>query len=358
MRKKNSELQRRDFLKTVAAGSLVTAGSGLLASCAVPNPPDTPITLEARVKLAMLSMQRASWEQGVAAQAIWEAGDTELAVLMAREAVLRQTGDGRLAVVYTDNGVTDPGASGEVVFRASALKKDPALEEAWKKMAVWFLEKAPRSDDGILYHVMNAPEFWIDSMYMAPPFLCVAGYPEESIRQVRGLRKALFNGNAGLYAHRYHDVNKTFPNPASWGVGNGWALAGISRIIDDLPGHMTEEKRELEEYNRTTVGACLKYMRSDGLFHNNLDDPDTFVETNFPQMLAYTIYRGIASGWLDKSYREKAEQMRNAVLEKVDEEGYVQGVCGAPHFNAPGRATEGQAFFLLMEAARKKLLQV
>ena len=47
--------------------------------------------------------------------------------------------------------------------------------------------------------------------------------------------------------------------------------------------------------------------------------------------------------------------MRRAAHGKVDERGYVQGVCGAPFFDSPGRATEGQAFFLLMEAAHAKL---
>ena len=36
---------------------------------------------------------------------------------------------------------------------------------------------------------------------------------------------------------------------------------------------------------------------------------------------------------------------------KVDAYGLVQGVCGAPRFDHSGRAPEGQAFFLLMEAA-------
>ncbi|MBE0666596.1 MAG: hypothetical protein IH593_02890, partial [Bacteroidales bacterium] len=66
-----------------------------------------------KVKHAMFSMQRASWEHGVASQAMLELGDTEMLYMMAREAVLRQQKDGRLAVVYSDNGVTDPGAAGE-----------------------------------------------------------------------------------------------------------------------------------------------------------------------------------------------------------------------------------------------------
>jgi len=48
--------------------------------------------------------------------------------------------------------------------------------------------------------------------------------------------------------------------------------------------------------------------------------------------------------------------MRADAHSKVDGHGYVHGVCGSPTFNSSGRAAEGQAFFILMEAARKKLL--
>ena len=43
--------------------------------------------------------------------------------------------------------------------------------------------------------------------------------------------------------------------------------------------------------------------------------------------------------------------MRHAAQGKVDRYGLVQGVCASPHFDRPGTAAEGQAFFLLMEAA-------
>jgi len=43
--------------------------------------------------------------------------------------------------------------------------------------------------------------------------------------------------------------------------------------------------------------------------------------------------------------------MRLAAHSKVDELGLVQGVCGSPEFDHPGTATEGQAFFIIMEVA-------
>ena len=50
-----------------------------------------------KVKTAMLTMQRATWEQGVAMQAMLELGEEKLLILMAKDAVLRQSADGRLA---------------------------------------------------------------------------------------------------------------------------------------------------------------------------------------------------------------------------------------------------------------------
>ena len=72
-------------------------------------------------------------------------------------------------------------------------------------------------------------------------------------------------------------------------------------------------------------------------------------------MLAYTIYTGLRSGWLDASYREAADHMRRAVYANVDEYGLLQNASKAPRFNSPGTSTEGQAFFLMMEGAFRKL---
>ena len=78
------------------------------------------------------------------------------------------------------------------------------------------------------------------------------------------------------------------------------------------------------------------------------------METNAGQMFAYAIYRGVEGGWLAPSYRAPADRIRTAAHAKVDRYGLVQGVCGAPNFDRSGTATEGQAFFLLMEAAHRE----
>jgi unsaturated rhamnogalacturonyl hydrolase len=67
--------------------------------------------------------------------------------------------------------------------------------------------------------------------------------------------------------------------------------------------------------------------------------------------LSFSIYTGIKAGWLDNSYRQKADIMRQAARAKVDDYGIVQGACGSPGFDKSGTSTEAQSFFLLMESA-------
>ena len=304
-----------------------------------------------RVSQALLTMQRYSWEQGVAAQAFLELGETNTAIMLARDAVQRQDRDGRLACMHEREGVTDPAANGEALIVAARITRDPVLQAGLEAMLDYLLKTAPRASDGTLFHVIDAKEVWVDSMYMAPPFLAAAGHTDEAIRQIQGIKRRLWNPEAKLYAHIWNEDRNAFTRPAHWGVGNGWAAAGITRVIRALPDGRGNDKQNLQEHVREIIDGCLVHQRQDGLFHDVVDVPETFVETNLAQMLAYSIYRGIAGRWLPSGYEVYANRMRKAAHQKVDVSGFVQGVCGAPGFDRAGTAPEGQAFFLLMEAA-------
>lgn len=353
-------MNRRVFLQS----SILSAGASAVRPVVKGNPvPDAARPggrmaddpLVPKVITAMLSMQRMAWEQGVAAQAALEMGDADLAILLAREAVLRQWEDGRLGQINDNHGVTDPAANGEAVLYAARETKDPILETGARKMLDYLLTKAPRRPDGTFYHIDDKPQVWIDSMYMAPPFLAAAGRPGEAVKQVEGMRRLLWNTEAKLFSHIWDDGLNDFFRRAFWGVGNGWAAAGMTRIWRALPPGMAEEKKRFAGYIQDVVEGCLARQRPDGLFHDVLDDPKSFVETNLAQIMAYCLYRGIQDGRLPASYETRAERMREAARAKVDRLGFVRDVCGSPTFEAPGVATEGQAWFLLMEAARRDL---
>lgn len=311
-----------------------------------------------KVKLAMLSMQRHSWEQGVAMQALWELGDEENAIRLAIEAAYRQHDDGRVAAIGGMSAQTDPSACGEVLLRAARKTQIEALKKAADDMLEFNLTKAPRSADGILYHMDYDQSFWVDSMYMLPPFLAAAGHYEEAIKQINGYWDALFIEEKEMLGHMYDDQKQEFQRDALWATGNGWALAGIARVIDLVPESQYEERLALTQKAIQLITGFIKYLREDKLVHDVLDDPSSYVDGAGTLLFAYGIYRGILTGWLAPVLKELADGCMDAVSENVDIYGFVRDVAGAPHFNKSGISPEAQAFYLLAHAARVKVEQL
>jgi unsaturated rhamnogalacturonyl hydrolase len=106
---------------------------------------DTKLKVE-KVKRALMSMQRFSWEQGVAAQALLESGDDDNVILMAKDAVVRQDEIGRLGMLSDVNGVTDYAANGEPVLYAWKLTGNPQLKQAADRMLHYLLNLAPKTE--------------------------------------------------------------------------------------------------------------------------------------------------------------------------------------------------------------------
>jgi len=308
-----------------------------------------------KTALALLSMQRHSWEQGVAMQAFLERGDIGIVVALATEAVYRSMPDGRVATIGVTDAVTDPCSTGEGLLAACKETKDCKLEEGKEKLLHWALNLAPRSSQGVIYHLTTSNQFWVDSIYMLPPFLAAAGYYKEALVNLYGYWDALYDKDKKLMCHMWDDDAKKYIRAAHWGSGNGWAMAGLSRMIKLLPAkEYHTDINKIKTMVTQLLDSVLLYMRADGLFYDVLDDNSTFVETNLSQMVAYTIYDGIRQGWLPSSYADAAQMLREAANKKIDCYGFVRDVCGAPTFDKPGVSPEGQAFNLLMEHAYEK----
>ncbi len=345
-------MDRRSFL---CAAALSSAG-GALAECARTAGSEEAEGREQdesrkrieKAKKAALAMQRRDWEQGILAQALLEAGDREGVILLTRAAMVQATPDGRMGVVVS-GGVTDPAMGGAAYAQAAEWTGDADMKHAVDDLLEWIRHKAPRNKDGILYHVFDGPEMWSDGLNGAPPFLAAMGFYDEALQQIEGYRARLWDEKKQLLRHIWDDGKREFKDASCWGGGNGWAAAGLARVIRSMPRERKTDRERLSGFVHALVDGCLVHQRPDGLFHNAVDDPATFVETNLAQMLAYAVYTGVAEGWLMGSYRAHADRMCAAARAKMDTYGFVQGVCGAPEFDRPGVSTEAQAFCILME---------
>jgi rhamnogalacturonyl hydrolase YesR len=313
-----------------------------------------------KVKNAMLAVQRYPWEQGVAAQSLYEADDITF-IAMAHDAVLRQAPDGRFAVTDSHNvAVTDCAAVGEAVWRAYEHTGNDFYKKATEKMLDYLLTKAPRTKSGLIchnevsFHEGFSPEqIWVDSCYMLPPFLAVMEKWEEAQNQLDGYLKAMTDPDTGLLFHIYDTGTGQFVRKKLWATGNGWALLGMCRMIGLS---CCEEVRSKYIKKATSLlSSVLEYQQEDGMFHDILNESNTFKDGTSSMMTAAFIYRGIAESWLNSDYIKNADIVYENVQSRIDEFGIIRGVCGCPHFNSEGTSAEAQAAYIMMYNNREKV---
>jgi unsaturated rhamnogalacturonyl hydrolase len=310
-----------------------------------------PADVEQRVLLALLAMQRLPWEQGVAAHAAADLDRKDLLWLLAHEAVLRRAPAGPLANVE-DVGIVDGAAAGEAVLWLAEQTGADEDRAALAGQLDWILRTAPRAGDGTIFHVTGTEQVWVDSVYMVVPLLMATGHAAAAMAQLDGHRRRLHDDATGLWSHIWDEPSGRLERAAHWGSGNGWVAAGLARAL--RADAATPRRDALVAQARAVIEACLRWRRDDGLFHDVVDDPSTFVETNLAQMLAYSILTGVADGWLEHSWFEIGRDLRRAGAAKVDEHGLVRGACGAPSFDHSGTSAEAQAFFLMAAAAERR----
>jgi len=285
-------------------------------------------------------------------------GDTITAVAMAYDAVLRQQEDGRLAITGENIAVTDPAANGVAVWRAYELTGEETYRRAARKMHDYLMKIAPRTEENILCHNQvsfhegfSKKQVWVDSIYMAPPFLALMGELDEALGQIEGYVSYLRDEETGLLYHIYDTGTKRFVRRKLWATGNGWALLGIAGVAEAAAEHSRERIfSRMTQFGTALLDSMLKYQRPDGRFHDILDDENSFVEGTAAMMMAAYIYRGLCGGWLSESYEPYARRVIETMENYVDQWGIIRQVCGCPHFVSPGTSAESMAAYLMMHA--------
>jgi len=309
-----------------------------------------------KVKMAMLCMQRYSWEHGTAMQGMLEIGDTTGLIIMARESVQRGTPDGRLSMVGSEMNIADTGVNGPGVLAAYKITGDENYKNAALAQYEYLKKPESKNTSGVIYHNNKSKVIFSDNMFMVAPFLAQMGDYDDAIHQIEGIRDVLWNKEVKLFHHIRIQETGEFKDRSFWGGGNGWCAAAMAQVIDLLPEERKADKQKLIGYCTDLLDGCIANQLPGGLLYDKITEPN-FEETTLPAMLAYTIYKAVKSGWLDASYLVPADKMRRAVYANVDEYGLLQNASKAPRFNSPGTSTEGQAFFLMMEGAFRKLNQ-
>lgn len=202
-----------------------------------------------------------------------------------------------------------------------------------EEMAKYVSEEQVRLSDGTLCR----PEpmrmtIWGDDLFMSVPFLLrmakITGdekYYDDAAMQVVNFYKYLQDKNTGLLTHGWF-ASTGEPSVAFWGRANGWVVWAVSEALLYLPSEHKEYKK-IQNLFAKHLATLVNYQHESGLWHQVLDQPESWLETSCSAMYVLGLARGITKGWIDDKYRENALRGWQGISSKIEEDGTVKGIC-------------------------------
>ncbi|MCF7837308.1 MAG: glycoside hydrolase family 88 protein [Candidatus Marinimicrobia bacterium] len=207
------------------------------------------------------------------------------------------------------------------------------------------MQTAPRDSNGILCHP-NAPtahRIWIDVAFAVGPFLLYAGlaldeerYIEEAYQQTAKM-VAVFRDPANGLLHQ--SLNFRRPGLLSqdhWSRGNGWGLLALTELVQGLPADHPR-RAESERLFTDLVTACLPYQDAQGMWHQEITDPEAYVETSGTGLILYALGVGLERGLIDAAQQTAFERGLRGYLRYIALDGSVHHTC--PGCLCPGEGT-------------------
>ena len=224
-----------------------------------------------------------------------------------------------------------------------------------------------------------------DFVYMAPPFLAFYGAAtnnasvlQEAVRQCGLYRDVLMvNGTDTEYVGLWHHiVGPQSTDGGLWSTGNGWAAAGMTRVLGTVLkaphglfahgyGMRREEAvRDLGAWIKEILDGAMWTSTDGGLLRNYLNDPTNsdghgFGEVSGTALLASVAYR--VAVLLPKVFGRVYVDWAESVRRVIGDGGHVTGNgTVVPTVNPLGwgdtkpytaGSPEGQCFVVLMYAA-------
>ena len=187
--------------------------------------------------------------------------------------------------------------------------------------------------------------WWCDALFMAPPAWARLykatgdiGYLEYMDREWWATSAALYDNTAHLYSRDASFLDKKEKNGRKvfWSRGNGWVMAGLVRVLEELPVDDPQRAKYVQQFQQ--MAAVLKDLQGkDGLWRPGLLDAEAYPlpEVSGSAFFAYAFAWGVNEGILDrKTYRPVVEHAWKGLVGHIYEDGRLG--CIQPIGAAPG----------------------
>ena len=197
-------------------------------------------------------------------------------------------------------------------------------------------------------HLGNSPEgwlypksVWVDSVMMYGVFTSWYGSTAKDVemydfarRQPTLFAKYLQDPQDKLFYHSYWaKYGTTYPKQkVYWGRGNGWVIAGLPLVLENLPIG-SKEREEAIDVLKQTSDALLPYQRDDGFYETVFNKVGkTYRESSATALIASGWLQGVTDGYLDEKFKLPAIKAFEAVINCLE---YKDGLLSMPLISAP-----------------------
>lgn len=271
----------------------------------------------------------------------------------------------------------DPPALGiPAVFIGQTL---PEYRLAADRQSKFLVQNAPRWPNGAISHRLNYAELWADFVYMVPPFLAYMAVANndthlmsETIEQIRLYREVLAVAQDSCGKLWMHIVGPKNADHGFWSTSNGWAAAGIARVIATIQqwepaSHLfTADRSMLVGYVKEILDAvmCID-VDNEGLLRNYIDDETWFREGAGTAALAAVAFRMriLEPQIFGHEYIDWANQKYSAIAERLDQRTGVLSPVVYPRNHRDRQpllsgSSEAQSFVVLMIAAQRDCVKL
>jgi unsaturated rhamnogalacturonyl hydrolase len=213
---------------------------------------------------------------------------------------------------------------------------------------------------------------WCDALFMSPPALAMAAKATGNRRFLDVMNRLWWKTTDYLYdreEHLYYRDSRFFSQRAAngrkifWSRGNGWVLAGLARVLQEMPSDYPERGRYLTLF-REMSARIAPLQQPDGYWRTSLLDPDAQprAETSGTAFYVYALAWGINENLLDRATYEPIVRRGWAALVAAVHSngmlGYVQRIGDQPgDTSESGTEIYGVGAFLLAGSEVHRLLQ-
>jgi rhamnogalacturonyl hydrolase YesR len=244
------------------------------------------------------------------------------------------------------DSLDDCGSAGSALLEAAKQFELPGHRRIADTVADHISNKQVRLDDGTFFrkhlmHVFHEDTLWADDLYMSVPFLVryyqLTGeerYIDDAARQFIGFKKRLYLPHLRLMSHVY-DFTRDMATGVPWGRGNGWIIFSLSELLVVLPEKHKLRPALLDLFREFSAGI-LDQQDGQGMWHQVVNEHDSYPETSCTAMFTYAFSRGVQYGWYEDPQPYIDAVFRGwAAINKigVDKLGNVHGVCRGSEFS-------------------------